>query len=1079
MATTLNVNASTNFIGAPINDVGTIQFGSGATIQAQFSASQFNGVIILNNVQIVGGAGTNSFEVFGTSLNASGWTFSNWSATDIIDLDASGAAAANINGSSQKDLITGSSQGDTLRGNGGADTINAGLGNDTIVYVAPSEIAAGETVSGGGGTADEIQINAAGTYDFTGITIGGVEQMEMLAGVINVSLLGTQVGAGLISSFLCTTTDNVNITISGSAINLAGVTASGTVGGVITLQGTFGADTITGGVNAVIVGGGGADSLTGTNFTDVFAYNAPSDIAAGETVQGLGSGDGDVLRLTAAGTYDFSGINISGLEKLEMAASDTTIILTSTQFNMFSTLEGSSGVNTMIVNGANVDLSSNTYDSSPGPIDFIFVNGTAADETITGRNGSETIYGAGGKDTMNGGGFTTFVYENASELVAGEALNGSTTAGVTDTVLLNGSGTYDFRTATVTGIDAITIAAAGGASLIFNDTQIENTFGNPIVTFTGSAGADSIEIHGTNLGLGLTNPQNWTDGIDIVTFNGSGSIGGTAFSDVIIGSGSNDSIVGKGGADTMSGGGNNDTFNYEAATDLVAGEQIDGGANGIGSGDVIQLLAQAQDGFFDFSTATISGIETLIINGADIEARFMASQLGAGAITGMGGSNLLSTQILTVAPANSVDLSSFGIGTWGAEDIININGTSGIDTLTGSSQADTIRGEANDDTLTGNAGNDNLNGGNGNDTLNGGTGIDSMVGGLGDDTYVLDSNSDSTIEGVNAGTDIVQASVTHALRANVENLTLTGSSNINGTGNVLDNDIIGNSGNNILNGLGGADDMQGFGGNDTYWIDNAGDTVGENASAGIDIVQSTINYTLGLNVEKLYLRPGGALNGTGNVLSNHIYGNAVANILDGGVGADRLFGAEGNDTYIVDSSGDLIFETIAGAPGGLDTVQSTVNHTLANNVENLTLTGTANVNGTGNAAANIIVGNSGSNFLDGELNSDTLTGGIGVDHFVFTTALGAGNIDTVTDFNVTQDFLRLDDTIFNTIAAGFLSADALAIGISAADATDRIIYDPATGALFFDPNGFGGAAQVQFANIGTGIALTASDIFVF
>jgi Ca2+-binding RTX toxin-like protein len=349
-----------------------------------------------------------------------------------------------------------------------------------------------------------------------------------------------------------------------------------------------------------------------------------------------------------------------------------------------------------------------------------------------------------------------------------------------------------------------------------------------------------------------------------------------------------------------------------------------------------------------------------------------------------------------------------------------------------------------------------------------------MTGGLGDDTYLLDTNSDSTVEAVGEGTDKVITAITHALRINVENLELTGSGNVNGTGNALVNDITGNTGSNVLNGLAGADILRGLTGNDQYRVDDAMDQTIESLNEGVDITFASIDWVLQSNIEKLYLE-GTATVGTGNDLSNFIYGTSGQNTLDGGTGADRLSGFGSNDIYIVDSAGDLVFEQ---AGQGIDEVQSSVNHTLAVNVENLTLTGAGNVNATGNTVANIIVGNSGNNFIDGKQGNDTLTGGLGGDNFVFTTAL-VSNQDTITDFSVADDTLRLDDAVFTGIATGFLSAAAFKAGTGATEADDRIVYNSATGEIFYDADGSGATAQVRFAFVTAGTALTQGDFFVF
>ncbi|MFN0194173.1 MAG: calcium-binding protein, partial [Aestuariivirga sp.] len=278
----------------------------------------------------------------------------------------------------------------------------------------------------------------------------------------------------------------------------------------------------------------------------------------------------------------------------------------------------------------------------------------------------------------------------------------------------------------------------------------------------------------------------------------------------------------------------------------------------------------------------------------------------------------------------------------------------------------------------------------------------------------------------------------------------------------------------------GADTMIGGIGNDYYFVDNANDDVQEFFNEGIDTIRSSVSYQLGSDEDKLYIT-GAAANGIGNSLSNFIFGNANANVLDGLGGADRLYGLQGDDQYVVDSAGDLVFETIAGASGGLnDQVFSAVNHTLSNNVEKLTLIGGGNINGTGNSLINAIGGNGGNNFIDGKAGSDTLTGNGGSDQFLFTTTLNATtNTDTITDFDPANDFLRLDDAIFAQIAPGFLAATAFELGSVADTAGDRIVYNPATGDVFYDRDGVGGAAQVKFANVGAGTALTQADIFVF
>lgn len=309
--------------------------------------------------------------------------------------------------------------------------------------------------------------------------------------------------------------------------------------------------------------------------------------------------------------------------------------------------------------------------------------------------------------------------------------------------------------------------------------------------------------------------------------------------------------------------------------------------------------------------------------------------------------------------------------------------------------------------------------------LDGKAGADSMVGGGGnDDVYVVDNAADS-VTGNSAGTrETIESSVTLSLAATsitkVENLTLTGTQAINGTGTSGDNTITGNSVDNVLDGgVGGNDLLIGGAGNDTYIVNDTSDTITELTDGGTaDLVKSSITWSLatGLSsdyLENLTLTGELAINATGNALDNILTGNSNANSISGGNGVDTLFGEAGNDaldggagsdsmvggtgddTYTVDASnvavsgtgdsrvatvnlanGDKIKEI---ADGGADVVSSSVSYGLSSYVETLNLI--AGTDGIGNSMVNYINGNTGDNWLDGKKGADIMFGGGGADTY--------------------------------------------------------------------------------------------------
>ncbi|BCH25688.1 hypothetical protein MesoLjLc_56150 [Mesorhizobium sp. L-8-10] len=279
-----------------------------------------------------------------------------------------------------------------------------------------------------------------------------------------------------------------------------------------------------------------------------------------------------------------------------------------------------------------------------------------------------------------------------------------------------------------------------------------------------------------------------------------------------------------------------------------------------------------------------------------------------------------------------------------------------------------------------------------------------------------------------------------------------------GPGVVIEN-ATGGSGNDTLTGNGAANGLSGGAGNDALY-----------GGAGNDAL----------------------VGGTG---SDRLYGSIGNDRLNGDAGADRMYGGAGNDIYYVNSTSDIIDESVSGS-GGSDTVLSWINFSLSSSarvlgaVEYLRLTGTSAVSGTGNSLNNVIVGNgvanrldggAGNDMLNGGLGNDTLIGGVGRDSFVFNTRLGSGNIDLISGFSAADDTIRLENAVFTGLKQlGFLAASAFARNTTglAQDADDRIIYETDTGWLNYDFNGNATGGGLHFARLGTNLALSNADFYV-
>jgi len=487
------------------------------------------------------------------------------------------------------------------------------------------------------------------------------------------------------------------------------------------------------------------------------------------------------------------------------------------------------------------------------------------------------------------------------------------------------------------------------------------------------------------------------DLVNVITGNANGSIlFGEGGDDVLIGGAGNDSLDGGQGGDVLIGGVGNDGYDVDSVGDAVI-ENTGEGEDHV-SADIHFRLPENVEILQLAGSADLQGYGNELDNSiyGTTGNNLLDGGGGADRMVGKTGDDTYfvdnpGDEIIEYPddPGNDTIFASIN---WSLEFPIS---QYGVENLVLQGSAD-LQGIGNDlaNTLLGNSGNNLLDGGDaGDDVIDGGAGDDVMLGRTGNDAYFVDSGMDTVIENAGEGSDTIYSSIHLTLAANVENLVLLGSADLQGYGNGLNNAIYGNAGSNLLDGGGGADAMFGGAGNDVYFVDNAGDAVFENAGEGNDAVFATAHFALSANVEALVLQGSADLQGYGNNLANSLYGNAGNNLLDGGGGADAMSGGAGNDTYFVDDAGDAVFEN---AGDGNDTVFATAHFGLSANVETLVLQGSADLQGYGNGLANTLYGNAGNNLLDGGGGTDQLTGGAGNDVFMFHA--GEGNGDTVVDF---------------------------------------------------------------------------------
>lgn len=674
-------------------------------------------------------------------------------------------------------------------------------------------------------------------------------------------------------------------------------------------------------------------------------------------------------------------------------------------------------------------------DSLDGGFGNDLLDGGLGDDVLNGGNDSYADTGSGGKGTPQYGGTDTVSYASAASAVVVNLKSGTATGGAGNDTLLSiedliGSQFDDI----LTGSDSrnILMGGDGNDSLYgdYGDDVLDGGLGNDVL----DGGSDGYVTNGKGKSQyysGGRDTADYTNATGAVVVNlQSGTAAGGAGTDTLL---NIDDLTGSQFDDVLTGDANaNNLIAGDGNDNLYGGDGDDGlhGGNGADS-----LYGGGGNDLY-----SVDQVGDVVIENAD-----------------EGDHDRIYASIDYTLPATVEDLGLMG-------DAIN-----GV----GNNLDNNILGNNGNNMLDGGLGSDTLQGGEGNDSLYGGDGADSLYGGSGYDLY---GGDDSLYGG-------------------------EGADSLYGGGG--DDSLYGGEGADQLSGGNGADSLYGGAGDDVYFVDQVGDVVVENADEGWDVIYTSINYTLPATVEELRLTSdviGGAAISSlnGNDLNNTIFGDSGNNMLDGGLGSDTLQGGEGNDTYIVNSVTDTVME-LAG--GGTDLIKSAVSYNLANsdgidydsaydNVENLTLTGKAAINGTGNGLNNLLTGNKAANILNGAegndtliggLGKDNLTGGLGADKFKFNVITETGTTattrDIITDFSHAQkDKIDLSAIDANKIFAGNNAFSAPTVGgtFSGVFANPGELYFDKTAHILYGNNDADSAADFSIKLAGVN-SLAASD----
>ena len=441
----------------------------------------------------------------------------------------------------------------------------------------------------------------------------------------------------------------------------------------------------------------------------------------------------------------------------------------------------------------------------------------------------------------------------------------------------------------------------------------------------------------------------------------------------------------------------------------------------------------------------------------------------------------------------------FTDGAGNSENLVSLPTAVVGDLFTGTAAANLFNGTVGDDRALGLAGNDNLlgglgadtlDGGAGNDTLNGGAGDDSLLGGVGNDTYIVDSALDQVVETAAGGIDTVRTSLlTYTVGAEVDNLVFTAAGNTTGSGNALNNVLTAAAGNSQLSGLAGADTLNGSTGADTL----NGGTGSDRLSGGAGLDRFVFDSVLGADSDTITDLAAGDL----IVLDRNVFaalsGGTALTAVEFSSAAGLSAATTAQQRILHDSTTGALRYDSDGTGGSVAVQFATLNVGAPVSAATFALTGPVPpppppppvpaINGTigadnlsGTAGNDTINGLAGNDTINGLAGNDQLSGGDGADRFVFNSPVAAANADTISDFAL-GDLIALDRSVYTALSAGAtLTAAEFGTGATATTATQRILFNPATGQVLYDSDGNAAASTPQLvATLSNGATLTAAS----